>query len=457
MAMTAPTDDEVRAALKRIVTSSEFLSSPHLAAFLRFSVEKSLAGEGQNIKAYSIATGVLGRPPTFDPQADPIVRVEATRLRRAMERYYLHDGADDPVLIDIPRGRYIAYFSYRECKAAPADPIAPRPSANEFVRSEREPLLADRIHKVWSNFSRSERRSMTVFALALMGAVVTWGVVPLWDISQKPVEQALMLQPVASVHSDNAAPFATGTTNPVEAPHQRIIFASLQLSPFDSYSNELEHHDLSHRLTHMIAERAPEFEGIPVFDPDGPMPVDPPNEHLYALLGTILRDAAYPDRVEISVRLIQRPSYEIIWAKSYDINSGISLFDDRLAAIRDDIVQSIAGLNGAIRVDDARRHIDDKAIAAPCQLCLAESDIALRMRDPERIAKAIACLSALSEKRPSEALIFKQLAALRLMESQNSSARVASVATARRDLETAISLAPSDKAAREGLVSLTGE
>lgn len=465
MAVITPSDDEVRAALKRIVTSSEFLSSPHLAAFLSFSVETTLAGEGQNIKAYSVATSVLGRPPTFDPQADPIVRVEATRLRRAMERYYLHDGADDPILIDIPRGRYIAFFSYRNCKGVALDATLPAQSDDGFISHDlisaaSESLsLTQRFHTMWSNFSRSERNSVAVFALGLMAAFVTWGVVPLWDRSQKPVEQALMLQPAAAVHADNVDSFTTGTINPTEAPLQRVNFASLQINPFVSYTNDPEHRDLSHRLAHMIAERAPEFEGIPVFDPDATLPADPANDQYYALSGTILQDSSHPERVEISVRLIQRPSSEIIWAKSYQTDSGLSLFDDRLFAIRDDIIHAIAGLNGAIRVDDARRHIDNRANSGPFQVCLAESDLALRTEAPSEIKKAIACLSALIQKKPGEALLYKQLAALRMTLSHDELAqapdlRMKALSLAMTDLETAIRLQPVDPAAHSALRKL---
>lgn len=451
----SPSDQEVIEALERIIASSEFRASPHLAAFLRFSVEKSLAGEGPNIKAYSVATGVLGRPPTFDPQADPIVRVEATRLRRAMERYYLHDGVDDPIRIDIPRGRYIAFFSYRDDKSEPAHATAveqPIDDLKTIGLQNRSALHLTR--HVFQQFSKSERRSIAVIALGLMAAVMTWGVVPLWEMPNKPVEQALALQPIAPLQADHEDSIVTGAT---DAPPQRLVFANLQLNPFDSYSASSEHHDLSHRLTHMIAERASEFEGIPVFDPDGPMPSDPSDDHLYALMGTILQDSAHPDRIEISVRLVERPSYEIVWAKSYEIEKGVSLFDEKLIAIRDDIVHSTAGLNGAIRVDDARRHVDDKMNTAPCQLCLAESDIALRMRDPKRITKAISCLTALVEKRPNEALIFKQLAALRLIDAQKPSDRLASIASAKRDLETAISLAPADMVTRKQLERLRAD
>ena len=84
----APSPDEIRAALDHILFSEVFRRSPQLGAFLRFVTEAVLHGKGDRIKAYTIGVEVLRRDANFDPQIDPIVRVEATRLRRAIERYY---------------------------------------------------------------------------------------------------------------------------------------------------------------------------------------------------------------------------------------------------------------------------------------------------------------------------------------------------------------------------------
>jgi tetratricopeptide (TPR) repeat protein len=116
----APNEAEVRAALDRILASEGFRTSPQLGAFLRYVVEAALAGRAANIKGYTIGVEALGRDPSFDPQADPIVRVEATRLRRAMERYYAGAGAADPLLIDLPRGSYVPTFVRRDGAAEPA-------------------------------------------------------------------------------------------------------------------------------------------------------------------------------------------------------------------------------------------------------------------------------------------------------------------------------------------------
>ena len=87
-----PPPAEVRAQVQRMTASDVFATSPQLSAFLLFVVEAVLRGQGERLKGYTIGVEVLRRDTTFDPQIDPIVRVEATRLRRAIERYYAGAG-----------------------------------------------------------------------------------------------------------------------------------------------------------------------------------------------------------------------------------------------------------------------------------------------------------------------------------------------------------------------------
>lgn len=111
----------VRAALDRIVSSPLLAKSPQLAHFLIFIVEETLGGRGNRLKAYTIATDALGRDADFDPQSDPIVRVEAGRLRRALEQYYATEGRDDPLTIELPLGHYVPVF--RDNAVAPRDAV----------------------------------------------------------------------------------------------------------------------------------------------------------------------------------------------------------------------------------------------------------------------------------------------------------------------------------------------
>src|ERR1700738_3035509 len=88
-------DGEIRLALERMAASEAFRGSPQLIVFLRYVVEATLRGQADRIKGYTIATEALGRPFAFAPKADPIVRVEATRLRRALTRYHASAIAAD--------------------------------------------------------------------------------------------------------------------------------------------------------------------------------------------------------------------------------------------------------------------------------------------------------------------------------------------------------------------------
>ncbi len=106
----SPDPEAVQQALMQILASDEFRASPRLSAFLTFCVGRSVEGKADTLKAYTIATQVFMRPDHFDPQADPIVRVEATRLRRAMQRYYGQEGAGDPLHLHMERGQYGVSF-----------------------------------------------------------------------------------------------------------------------------------------------------------------------------------------------------------------------------------------------------------------------------------------------------------------------------------------------------------
>jgi len=103
--------DAVREQLDRILAHREFHATDKMRDFLRFVVEETLAGRKHRIKGYTVATRVFCRDDDFDPGQDPIVSIQAGRLRRALERYYLVAGGRDPIHIDIPKGRYIPRFT----------------------------------------------------------------------------------------------------------------------------------------------------------------------------------------------------------------------------------------------------------------------------------------------------------------------------------------------------------
>lgn len=105
------TEAEIRAQLDRILEHREFEATDRLRNFLAFVVEESLAGRSAGIKGRLIARRVFGRREDFDPSRDPVVRIEAGRLRRRLEHYYFVAGENDPIRIEIPKGRYVPSFT----------------------------------------------------------------------------------------------------------------------------------------------------------------------------------------------------------------------------------------------------------------------------------------------------------------------------------------------------------
>jgi len=99
--------------LGRVLSSGSFAGSAKLQRLLAFLVHEALAGRQEDLKEYSIALAVCDRDSSFDPKLDTVVRVQARRLRQQLELYYGGEGRFDPVLIELPKGRYIPVFSVR--------------------------------------------------------------------------------------------------------------------------------------------------------------------------------------------------------------------------------------------------------------------------------------------------------------------------------------------------------
>jgi adenylate cyclase len=122
-----PGREDIEDALERILGSPDFISSDRKSQFLSYIVDETLSGRAARIKGYDIALAVFDRDANFDAQSDPLVRVEAGRLRHSLEHYYLTTGQLDPVRISIPKGRYVPLFSFADSVAAAVEPPAPDP------------------------------------------------------------------------------------------------------------------------------------------------------------------------------------------------------------------------------------------------------------------------------------------------------------------------------------------
>lgn len=106
--------------VEKLINSHSLRGSESLCKLLRYLAEHSLDHPGSALKEYQIATEVLGRAPGFDPQSDSTVRVQAGRLRMKLGEYYSHESADDPIVVDLPKGSYGLTFHVRTGTTRPS-------------------------------------------------------------------------------------------------------------------------------------------------------------------------------------------------------------------------------------------------------------------------------------------------------------------------------------------------
>jgi hypothetical protein len=106
-------ESEVREQLRRIVCSDLFRKSPRMERFLTVAVDRTLQGQPDGLKEYTLGRDVFDRTEDYDPRLDSIVRVEAQRLRRKLRQYYESHGSGDAVLVEFNPGNYVPVFKYR--------------------------------------------------------------------------------------------------------------------------------------------------------------------------------------------------------------------------------------------------------------------------------------------------------------------------------------------------------
>src|SRR5215471_18404316 len=166
--------ERVRAQLERILSSATFGDAERASRFLRFVVERALDGHANEIKESVIAVEVLGRNPSFDSKSDPIVRVEAGRLRERLSSYYETEGGADPVLISLPKGRYVPEFTDRR----------PREASKSFGVLRLSILPPE--NASFESFAVSPDGRKLAFTAALNGRIMLW-VRPLDSLEAKPL------------------------------------------------------------------------------------------------------------------------------------------------------------------------------------------------------------------------------------------------------------------------------
>lgn len=135
-------DAAVEETLRRILASAGFANSPRMSRFLRFVIEETVAGRDGDLKEYVVGLRVFDKPESFNPTVDPTVRVEASKLRAKLARYYELEGRQDPVVLEIPKGHYAARFSSRPASEVSHVRVVEQAAAPSPTRIPRRVVLA---------------------------------------------------------------------------------------------------------------------------------------------------------------------------------------------------------------------------------------------------------------------------------------------------------------------------
>jgi TolB-like protein len=298
-----PTETEIREQLDRIFASAEFHSPQRGRAFLQFIVDETLAGHSEFLKAFTIANVVFGRNVSFDAQNDPVVRIEAGRMRRALERYYLIVGYADRVIVTIPKGGYVPSFNFADSvKTSGAPPTSEPDSAGAL-----EPVVHQRSTAWVANDSRRLWIWYGLPAAAAFLALAAFGQVPLKSFLASP--QTAM----------------TDATPP-----------KVLVERFWNPSGSDDVSDIAEGMRDEIIGQLVKFKDIVVIANLPATNSDVPTEEpRYALQGSVrIEDSKFRSLV----RLVRRADGAVVWANNYDGD----VRPQGVFHIQEDIAQRIA-------------------------------------------------------------------------------------------------------------------
>jgi adenylate cyclase len=202
-----PSAEEVSSYLGELLGKTAFSASERNRRFLSYVVTETLEGRADRIKAYNIALAAFDRTEDFDPLTDPIVRIEAGRLRRSLEHYYLTSGQADLIRIGIPKGSYAATFTYR-------DEVSGDPGETAPHRSAEAPIVLQR----YAVPARHDWHTLAVVMAAIgliVGSLTTFGIMRYQAASVAGAQSypSLVIMPFEDIGSDpNSSFVARGLT-----------------------------------------------------------------------------------------------------------------------------------------------------------------------------------------------------------------------------------------------------
>ncbi|APG88096.1 adenylate cyclase (plasmid) [Sinorhizobium americanum CCGM7] len=313
-----PTEAELRSQLARILSSPEFDVPERARKFLAYIVEEAIGGRGDRIKGFSIAVEVFGRDSSFDAQADPVVRIEAGRIRRALERYYLVAGPNDPIIITVPKGGYVPAFS-RNGPASLPEASGGQPKAVPDEKSTERP-------------PRWKQIALAAFGLVILGLIAlyaTWG-------TEQPASTA-----ASSAKAGSTAPGVPRLT----------VF------PFEDLSGTGRSRVIARGLTDKVIEHVSKFKEIVVIagrssDSTGETSFSGAVGTGYALSGGLRLDG---DKLRLTSRLINREDGSVLWAESYSEDLEVRNLVDLETNVARAVATALAHPYGIIFRSDASK------------------------------------------------------------------------------------------------------
>lgn len=370
-----PSPSEVRDQLARILGSPEFAVPERGRAFLRYLVEQTLAGRAQELKGYTIGTAVFNRGASFDPQADPVVRMEAGRLRRALERYYLVAGRDDPVLFEVPKGGYAPIFSQR--------------AVSESQSEERQaPIQLSPAGPV---------RSIAATAvLALVGLTTVLGSQQMRPDARPsgvaeptlPANPTVLVMPFASLGGgDEATLYAAGVTE-----------------------------EILTKLSHFKDLAVVGGKSVRTLAPDAaPQSSEPELPARYTVTGSLRLSGP---EMRVTSRLIDTGTDTVLWAQIYEENLGAK----ELFAIQEDIahqvVTAIAQPYGVVFRSELQRTAGQPPDDLEAYACTLRFYVYRAKPSPDSHALVRGCLERALARFPGYATAWAMFSALELDEDR---------------------------------------
>jgi hypothetical protein len=380
---------EVRRALDDVLASETLRGSPQLGVFLRFVVEAVLRGESSRIKGYTIGVEAFGRPPSFDPLIDPIVRVEATRLRRSLERYYAGPGAADPIVFGLARGSYVPS-------------ILRRPSTAAVPRTSRAQAILHRLTAFAAGFGVRQRVWGAALAIVMVAAVIAAAVMLGRDGGRNRV----------ATQSDRGGQTFDGPLRPGNGLPTLVISHVTVLGLPSSIGAPRAPMNLAGQLTGKIRAALERFDtvNVAIEQKDGSGALAD-----YQLVGSgeFLEDG----RVNGHFRLLDVAAGTVVWSRNFGPFGPTTDYASQEDVVVRQLAMTLAPPFGVIRARERVKYLASES-GDPRARCIVEASESFRSFDPAQHARARACLELLTARDPSFALGFAYLASVYTREYQ---------------------------------------